>query len=142
MNFFNMRAEHYKRRAIMTDIRQTIVFSDTAYVTANKIICGETCVIIPFRYGMHRGSKIFLFFPDLKPAPLIFEATVTDVNVGSPAGLQKLALEDHRDACVLLDKDVNDASAMAISWDARLIPMSKEDIVNTAYAEGKLPEPE
>ncbi len=137
----NLSAEHYKEDG-MVDIRPTIVFDARLMKEANRIASGEIQTILPFRYGLHKGFKIFLFFPNLLPDPKLFDATITHVAVGSPADLQTSALNAGKDVYVMLDETTRDCSAMAISWSAVPVPLSQEEVVNCAYAEGKIPIPE
>ena len=125
----------------MVEIRPTIVFGSRLEKDANRIVSGDMRAIIPFHYGLHRGFKVFLFFPDILPAPKLFDAVITEVMVGSPVELQKLALQAGKDAYVVMDAAKN-CQAITIFWEAVPVPLSQEEVVNRNYAEGNLPIPE
>lgn len=126
----------------MIDIRPTIVFDARLAKEANRIASEEIQTIMPFRYGLHRGFKIFLFFPNLLPTPKLFEAVITDIAIGLPTDLQSYALNAKKDVYIELDATVKNCLSMAISWNAVPVPLSQDEVVNRDYAEGKLPVPE
>ena len=123
----------------MVDIRPTIVFDARLVKDAKRIASGEIQTILPFRYGLHKGFKIFLFFPNLLPDPKLFDATITEVAVGTPTKLQIDALNAGKDAYIMYDESMKNCSAMAISWNAVAVPLSQNEAVNRDYAEGNLP---
>jgi hypothetical protein len=120
----------------MNGVQQIIVFEARIYPEANQIISGTKLVLLPFR---HMPKKVFLFFKNLLPAPLLFEAKIVECHIGSPLALLRLAENKHCSVCSLVPEGLNDASAMLLEFDAELIPMSKEDIVVAAYNRGELP---
>lgn len=120
-------------------IQQVVVFDARIYPEANQIISGSRLVLLPFR---HLPKSVLLFFGNLTPEPLLFEAEIVECYVGSPLSLLRLAESEHRSVHQLLPVDVKDASAMLIEFHTKLIPMSLEDIVATSYADGQLPLPE
>lgn len=124
------------------EIRPTLVFDSRLEREANRIASGEIRVIIPFQCGLHKGFKVFLFFPNLLPHPKLFCGTISKVSVGSPTKLQADALNAGKDAYVILDEKTRDCSAMAISWSIAQVPMSQEEVVNATYRTGNLPDPE
>lgn len=80
----------------MNGIQQVIVFDVGTYLEANCIFSGAKLALLPFR---QLPNKVFLFFKNLLPTPLLFEANIIECHVGSPLALLRLAEDKHCDVC-------------------------------------------